>query len=666
MSSSIMQAEDNIQADDAIALYEERVVRGWPGEALLAGNLAALREKDEALAEGIGSIELGDTVRMVAAKDGSVSFRIRREDGRDGWLGFSSVPMIMGEANLQRTKVGAANMAMYRIGSGVEAAGILEKMVGYQALLVVEPDLVCLNLVMRLRDLRDALGRGRLALLVGDDVESLLVDFYERQPGYAMVEQTTTWTWLSNRENQGFAQQVNQAMQIVSEKMVEMKARLLEEQKDQEMSLGEVTEALAAPGSCRAVNCTDGNTPVDYMTSRDGLWGLSELGTTTDWLVFDRPDYGSQYAQLERLNRVRPHLILLVDRLRGDLALNLPESAVCVSLLRGAGVSVLRPEQPIAERMGGNDFVCPARGEQVDELRQAGVADERLILVPLGANTDLFRPMELEEEGQERYGGEVVMVGHKHSIEAETYQIKLPTHQQLFEAMVSEIRQGADGYCHEAAGRFLSRAEKCGIEVREDDLREFFTGLMQNYLGDAVVGDTYIDGLREAGLEVNRWYWSGTPEDKTAEGGCPTLDKTAGDDCGTRKDAWVENPSYKVIGYGEELNKLYNGRKIFLHISGSGWVDDYLLNGMAAGAFFLVKGHPRDLEQDGIGKMFELGKELVTFETGEDLVRKVRYFLSHDKEREAIAQAGREKVLGSHSYAIRMQEVLNAVVKGLG
>ena len=163
---------------------------------------------------------------------------------------------------MERTRVGAANMAMHRIGSGVEAAGIVGKMAGYQALLVVEPELLCLNLVLRLRDFAEALRARRLVLLAGDDVVRLLVEFYEREPGYAMVEQTTTWTWLSHRENQGFAQQVNQAMQIVTEKMGEKKARLLEEQKGQEMSLREVKEALAAPGGCRALNCTDANTPV--------------------------------------------------------------------------------------------------------------------------------------------------------------------------------------------------------------------------------------------------------------------------------------------------------------------------------------------------------------------------------------------------------------------
>ena len=665
MSGIVLDREQHNQGREQDETYEEWMLRVWPGDELLAGNLAALREKDAGLAEAIGGIELGESVRMTAAKDGSVSFRIRGEDGREGWLGCSSAPLIMGAANLLRTRVGAANMAMYRIGGGVEAAGIVGKMAGYQALLVVEPDLLRLNLALRLRDFREALRAGRLVLLAGEDVVRLLEEFYEREPGYAMVEQTTTWTWLSHRENQGFAQQVNQAMQIVAGKMAEKKARLLAEQKGWEMSGGEVKAALAAPGGCRAVNCTDANTPEDYVASRDGLWGLSELGVATDWLVFDRPDYGSQYAQLERLNRVRPHLILLVDRLRGDLSLNLPESAVCMSLLRGAGVSVLRAEKPTAERMGGNDFVCPARGEQVEELRLAGVAKERLIHLPLGANTELFRPTELGEDQRQRYGGEVVLVGHKHSMEAQTYQIKLPTHQRLFEAMVSEIRRGADTYGHEAAERFLSRAEKCGIEVREDDLREFFTGLMRNYLGDAVVGEKYVEDLRGAGLEVSRWYWSGTPEYNTAGGGCATRDNTAGGGCATREEAWVENPSYKVIGYGEELNKLYNGGKIFLHISGAGYADNYLLDGLAAGAFFLVKGHPRDRERDGIGEMFELGKELITFETGEDLVRKVRYFLSHDEEREARARAGREKVLGRHSYKIRAREMVDTIIERL-
>ncbi|MFC1782263.1 glycosyltransferase [Planctomycetota bacterium] len=656
MSGTTVQIEDDMRSADQADLYEEKILRDWPAERLLAANLAALAERDKAQADTIAKIIIPETVQMSVARDGSVTFRRRGEDGRFTWLGYSTVPLMVARANLKRTEISVANMAMNGIGAGAEAAGILHKMAGHQALLVVENDPLALNLVLQLRDLTDYLRSGRLILLLGGDPVELFEKFYEEHPGYALVDQATTWPWLSDRENQAFAQKVSLAMQRVSKKTWAKMKHLADEQKayDRQTTLAETVKCLSQPDSCRAANCTDANTPNNYCAGRDGLAGLEQFGISTDWLVFDRPEYGSQYAQLARLNRVKPHLILLVDKLRKDIALSLPESAVCLTLLRQPGPAILKPQMPPAQRMGPNDFVFPAQHQQYEQLEQAGFPSERLVYLPLGANTDLFRPMDLDDADRQRYAGDIILITQKHSINPETYQIKLPTHQQLFQAIIEEIKNAPDKYHHDDAPRFLQRAQRCGIELREDDLRNFFIELIQQFLGDMVMADTYGDALRQECFEVNDWYWSGTPEVIPGEHSKPT---------------WETNcpPSQadKVIGYGEKLNKLYKMGKIFLHISGAGFPDGYLLNGIAAGAFFLVRAHPRDNQIDGIGEMFELGRELIVFDTPNDLVRKVRYFLSHDQEREEIARAGRQKLLTRHSYKIRARQMLDAIIEGI-
>ena len=164
-------------------------------------------------------------------------------------------------------------------------------------------------------------------------------------------------------------------------------------------------------------------------------------------------------------------------------------------------------------------------------------------------------------------------------------------------------------------------------------------------MGDTVLYDAYGAALEREGIKLSHWNRSATVN----------WEKMGSLSC--RAD--------KVIGYGEELNNLYNAGKIFLHISGSGYPDSYLLNGVAAWAFFLVRSHPRDNQADGLGEMFELGRELTIFDTPQDLVRKVRYFLAHDEEREKITQAAREKLLSHHSYKIRARQILNAIIEGI-
>lgn len=64
-------------------------------------------------------------------------------------------------------------------------------------------------------------------------------------------------------------------------------------------------------------------------------------------------------------------------------------------------------------------------------------------------------------------------------------------------------------------------------------------------------------------------------------------------------------------------------------------------------------------------KMFEPGKEVITYRTAEECAELVHYYLEHDTEREEIARAGQERTLREHTYYHRMQELDNFLGKYL-
>ena len=66
---------------------------------------------------------------------------------------------------------------------------------------------------------------------------------------------------------------------------------------------------------------------------------------------------------------------------------------------------------------------------------------------------------------------------------------------------------------------------------------------------------------------------------------------------------------------------------------------------LAAGGFLITTF------QEEIAAQFRDGEELVIAYTPEDLVEKCAYYLEHEEEREAIAAAGRRKVLENYDYA---------------
>ncbi len=60
---------------------------------------------------------------------------------------------------------------------------------------------------------------------------------------------------------------------------------------------------------------------------------------------------------------------------------------------------------------------------------------------------------------------------------------------------------------------------------------------------------------------------------------------------------------------------------------------------------------------EGIDRYYDVGTEIVCFGSKRDLVEKIRYYLSHEEEREAIARRGYERTLRDHTYEQRFNQI---------
>jgi hypothetical protein len=67
--------------------------------------------------------------------------------------------------------------------------------------------------------------------------------------------------------------------------------------------------------------------------------------------------------------------------------------------------------------------------------------------------------------------------------------------------------------------------------------------------------------------------------------------------------------------------------------------------------------------KENLNEMFEPGKEVIAYHTADECIELVKYYLEHDKEREAIAKAGQERTLREHTYYNRMKELVDIVNK---
>lgn len=113
-----------------------------------------------------------------------------------------------------------------------------------------------------------------------------------------------------------------------------------------------------------------------------------------------------------------------------------------------------------------------------------------------------------------------------------------------------------------------------------------------------------------------------------------------------------------TVNYHSEMPKVFHCSKINLNITLRNiqrGIPQRVFDVLASGGF-LITNYQSDLYPYLID-----GEDLVMYHDKEDLLDKTGYYLAHDDERKAIAESGRKKVIGQHTYQQRILHILSTV-----
>ena len=109
-----------------------------------------------------------------------------------------------------------------------------------------------------------------------------------------------------------------------------------------------------------------------------------------------------------------------------------------------------------------------------------------------------------------------------------------------------------------------------------------------------------------------------------------------------------------TVDYHTQMPLVFAGSRINLNISlrsiRSG-IPLRVLDIMACGGFVLSNWQPE------ITQYFEEGVEIVTFDSLQDCLAKIAYYLTHEEERKQIAARGQRKVQEKFSYQIGLERL---------
>jgi spore maturation protein CgeB len=67
---------------------------------------------------------------------------------------------------------------------------------------------------------------------------------------------------------------------------------------------------------------------------------------------------------------------------------------------------------------------------------------------------------------------------------------------------------------------------------------------------------------------------------------------------------------------------------------------------------------------DNLTDYYDVGREVVCFESQHDMIDKIRYYLTHEDERNEIAKTGYQRTMRDHTYEKRFREIFSRI--GIG
>ncbi|MBA7710655.1 hypothetical protein ES703_119600 [subsurface metagenome] len=115
---------------------------------------------------------------------------------------------------------------------------------------------------------------------------------------------------------------------------------------------------------------------------------------------------------------------------------------------------------------------------------------------------------------------------------------------------------------------------------------------------------------------------------------------------------------FKRFHKPSEMSLVYSQSKIVFNMGRKGELNMRLFEALSSGSLLLT-----EKTKNGLDELFQDGKHLVTYGLKDNLKEIIGYYLSHEEEREKIAEAGYKLVCEKHTYWHRAQTILEIIKK---
>ncbi|MBE7505091.1 MAG: hypothetical protein HS101_02265 [Planctomycetia bacterium] len=343
----------------------------------------------------------------------------------------------------------------------------------------------------------------------------------------------------------------------------------------------------------RVLGITSRFTTVLQYSMRDLKAAFQRAGHTFDLLIEPTDaDQHTQLAMARAVEKSRPDLIFLIDHHRHEYGSLFPQSVPYVCWIQDMLPNITTSSA--ADRMGPRDFFIAA--DPAELTRSYNYPADRGMCWTLATNHRLFSSEPLPESELAPYRCDFSFVSNQSMTPAAFHQ-------------AYSGRHGIPAANRRVLDYLFQRVQKINVETPEK-------------AGGLVAGSLIADMERDLGVaptsiehrnNICRTYIHPLSElffrQTTLEWIADFCDRT-GKSLSLYGNGWESHPRFArytrgAIQNGTALRALYQASAISLQIIGSGAIHQRLLDGLAAGGFFLIRGTPIDTIQHACRRLVE-------------------------------------------------------------
>lgn len=331
----------------------------------------------------------------------------------------------------------------------------------------------------------------------------------------------------------------------------------------------------AAARPLKVLGITSRFTTFLQHSMRDWLTAFERLGHRTR-IVIEGADHEmtGSVAFAQACAEFRPDLVVCIDHFRRELG-GLPDNVPVAMWVQDALPTLFCPAAGAAQ--GPRDY-CLGFG-RLRMVREFGYPPARYMPAIVGLDEARFAPRDLSAADRERFGGEVAYVGHASEpgdaiVRAEVDRLGSPTAGRLLWTVFEGLKAVYDAggtvtepiAVERLVGQAMADARTAAPPEQVRQVVEFFHLRVNN----ALFRHQSLAWLADMGVDLRLWGrgWEAHP----------TLGKFA--------RGMADN--------GTQLPLIYQAASISLQVTPHGAVHQRLMEGLAAGGFFLVRHCPGD------------------------------------------------------------------------